>query len=151
MKRSRFAQEQIINVLRQQEAGARTEEVCRRHGIGAGTLYKWKAKFGGLEASDAKRLRSLEDENRKLKKLLAESMLDNAALKDLLAKNLTTPRARRAAAEKLMARSGMSQRRAARLVGCDPKTLRREPDRCDDHIHERLRHHAAERRRLPEA
>jgi putative transposase len=61
--------------------------VCRRHGISAGTLYKWKAKFGGLDVSDAKRLRSLEDENRKLKKLLAESMLDNAALKDLLAKN----------------------------------------------------------------
>jgi putative transposase len=61
--------------------------VCRRHGVSTGTLYKWKSKFGGLEVSDAKRLRSLEDENRKLKKLLAESMLDNAALKDLLAKN----------------------------------------------------------------
>jgi putative transposase len=82
MRRSRFGEEQIIAILREQEAGA-TSEVCRRHG----TFYKWKAKYGGMEVSDAKRLKGLEDENRRLKKLLAEAMLDNAALKDLLGKN----------------------------------------------------------------
>jgi putative transposase len=74
-------------VLREHEAGAKTAEVCRRHGISDATFYKWKAKYGGMEVSDAKRLKALEDENRRLKKLLAESMLDNAALKDILGKN----------------------------------------------------------------
>jgi len=87
MKGSRFSEEQIIGVLREHEAGARSEEVCRRHGISSATFYKWKAKYGGMEASEAKRLKGLEDENRRLKKLLAEAMLDNAALKDLLGKN----------------------------------------------------------------
>lgn len=87
MKASRFSEEQIIAILREHEAGAKTPEVCRRHGISDATFYKWKAKYGGMEASDAKRLRALEDENRRLKKLLAESMLDNAALKDILGKN----------------------------------------------------------------
>ena len=87
MRRSRFGEEQIIAILREQEAGAATGEVCRRHGISDATLYKWKAKYGGMEVSDAKRLKGLEDENRRLKKLLAEAMLDNAALKDILGKN----------------------------------------------------------------
>jgi putative transposase len=87
MKGSRFSEEQIIGVLREHEAGAKTEEVCRRHGISNATFYKWKAKYGGLDVSEARRLKSLEDENRRLKKLLVESMLDNAALKDLLGKN----------------------------------------------------------------
>ena len=86
MKRSRFTEEQIIGILREHEAGQATTEVCRKHGISSATFYKWKAKFGGLEVSDARRLRTLEDENAKLKKLLAEAMLDNAVLKDVAAK-----------------------------------------------------------------
>jgi putative transposase len=86
MKRIRFTEEQIIGVLREHDAGARTADLARKHGISEATLYNWKAKYGGMDVSDAKRLRSLEEENRKLKKLLAESMLDQAALKELLTK-----------------------------------------------------------------
>ena len=86
MKRSRFSEEQIIAILREQEAGVSTAEVCRKHAISSATFYAWKAKFGGLEVSEAKRLKALEDENAKLKKLLAEAMLDNAVLKDIAAK-----------------------------------------------------------------
>jgi putative transposase len=86
MKRITFTEEQIIAVLREHEAGAKTADLARKHGVSEATLYNWKAKYGGMDVSDAKRLRSLEDENRKLKKLLAESMLDQAALKELLTK-----------------------------------------------------------------
>jgi putative transposase len=87
MKKSRFSEAQMIGVLREQEAGAPTEDVCRRHGISQQTFYRWKSKYGGMEVSDAQKLKALEDENRRLKKLLAESMLDVSALKDLLGKN----------------------------------------------------------------
>jgi len=86
MKRSRFTEEQIVAILREQEAGVATAEVCRKHGVSSATFYKWKAKYGGLEVSEAKRLKALEDENTKLKRLLADAMLDNVGLKDLLAK-----------------------------------------------------------------
>jgi putative transposase len=86
MKRSRFTEEHIIAILREQEAGARTADVCRKHGISDATFYKWKAKFGGMDVSDARRLKVLEGENAKLKKLLAEAMLDNAMLKDIASK-----------------------------------------------------------------
>ena len=87
-KRIRFSEEQIIAVLREQEAGAKTADLARKHGVSEATLYNWKAKYGGLDVSEARRLKGLEDENRKLKKLLAESMLDNAALKELLTKSV---------------------------------------------------------------
>jgi putative transposase len=86
MKRSRFSEEQIIGILKEQESGMPTADVCRRHGVSGATFYKWKAKYGGLEVSDARRLRQLEDENTKLKRLLADAMLDNAMLKEINSK-----------------------------------------------------------------
>ena len=87
MRTSRFTDEQIIGIVREYEAGAKLAELCRRHGISSATFYKWRAKYGGMTVSDAKRLRALEEENHRLKQLLAETMLDNQALKGLLAKN----------------------------------------------------------------
>ena len=86
MKRTRFSEEQIIGVLREHEAGAKTEEVCRRHGVSSATFYKWKAKYGGLDVSEARRLKSLEDENRRLKQLVADLTLDKHMLQEVLAK-----------------------------------------------------------------
>ena len=86
MRPSRFTEEQIIGMLKEQEAGAATADVCRQHGISSATFYKFKAKYGGMDVSDARRLKTLEDENARLKKLLAEQMLDNAILKDVAAK-----------------------------------------------------------------
>ena len=88
MKRSRFTEEQIIGMLKEQEAGMPTAEVCRKHGVSSASFYKYKAKYGGMDVSDARKLKALEDENAKLKKLLAEQMLDNAILKDVAAKNV---------------------------------------------------------------
>lgn len=87
MRKSRFSEEQIIAILAEQERGMATSEVCRRHGMSSATFYKWKAKYGGMDVSDARKLKTLETENARLKKLLADSMLDNSILKDLLGKN----------------------------------------------------------------
>lgn len=86
MKRSRFSEEQIIGILKEHEAGIPVAELCRRHGVSDASIYKWKAKYGGMDVSETKRLRALEEENAKLKRMLADAMLDNVALKDLLGK-----------------------------------------------------------------
>jgi putative transposase len=87
MKRNRYSEEQIIGILKEHQAGASARDLCRKHGISDATFYKWRSKYGGMEISDARRLKALEDENRKLKKLLAESMLDVSTLKEMLGKN----------------------------------------------------------------
>ena len=124
MKRKQFSEEQIIGILKEAEAGAVVTELCRRHGMSSATYYAWKGKFGGLEVSDAKRLRVLEDENGKLKRLLAEAILDNAGLKDLLSKKMVAPAAKREAVAHLQATLGMSERRACAVVGADRTSVR---------------------------
>ncbi len=87
MKKSRFSEEQIIAILREQEAGMKTSDLCRKHGISGATFYAWKGKYGGMDVSQARKLKVLEDENARLKRLLADAMLDNAVLKEVSAKN----------------------------------------------------------------
>jgi putative transposase len=87
MKRSRYTEEQIIGILKEHQAGLSAQHLCRKHGVSDATFYKWRAKYGGMDVSDAKKLKALEEENRKLKKLLAESVMDAATLKEMLGKN----------------------------------------------------------------
>ncbi|PTQ13829.1 IS3 family transposase [Sphingomonas oleivorans] len=149
MKRSRFREEQIIGILREHEAGAKAADLVRKHGISEATFYAWKSKFSGMSVSDAQRLRSLEDENAKLKRLLADAMLDNAGLKDLLGKKVVTPADRRRAVAHLREALGVSERRACKIVGADRKSMRYRLCRPDDAaLRARLHELASERRRF---
>ncbi|NKL03353.1 IS3 family transposase [Rhizobium leguminosarum bv. viciae] len=149
MKRNRFTDEQIIGILKEHEAGTPVSELCRKHGVSDASIYKWKAKFGGMEVSEAKRLKTLEDENTKLKRLLADAMLDNAALKDLFGKEVMTPAAKRKAVAHLMSHHEMSERRACKAIGFCRMTVRYETRRDNDHeLRERMKALAHERRRF---
>ncbi|MCA1552560.1 IS3 family transposase [Bradyrhizobium sp. BRP19] len=149
MKRARFTEEQIIAVLKEHEAGAKTADLARKHGVSEATIYNWKAKFGGMDVSEAKRLRALEEENAKLKKLLAEQMLDAAALRELLFKKMVGPAAKRAAIAHLQAVMSLSERRACSILGADRKMIRYRSSRPPDAVlRGRLRDLANERRRF---
>ncbi|WP_152535820.1 IS3 family transposase [Bradyrhizobium sp. Ai1a-2] len=149
MKRARFSEEQIIAVLKEHEAGAKTADLARKHGISEATIYNWKAKFGGMDVSEAKRLKALEEENAKLKKLLAEQMLDAAALRELLFKKMVGPAAKRAAVAHLQAVMSLSERRACSIVSADRKMIHYRSSRPPEaELRGRLRDLANERRRF---
>ncbi|WP_264812693.1 IS3 family transposase, partial [Acetobacter oeni] len=149
MKRSRFTEEQIIGILKEQESGLKVSDLCRKHGISDATFYKWKTRYGGLEVSEAKRLKALEDENSRLKRLLADAMLDNAALKEIVGKKVVTPVAKRQAVRHIQEALDLSERRACALVGLARRVARYVSTRADDAaLRQRLRDMASQRRRF---
>nr|WP_182506581.1 MULTISPECIES: IS3 family transposase [unclassified Ochrobactrum] len=149
MKKQRFTEERIIAVLKEQEAGMKVADLCRKYGISDATFYNWKAKYGGMEVSAAKRLKALEEENAKLKKLLAEQMLDAAALRELLGKKMVGPAAKRDAVAHLKDIMGLSERRACQIVSADRKMIRYRSCRPPEvELRAKLRDLANERRRF---
>jgi putative transposase len=149
MKRKQFTEEQIIGILKEAEAGAVVTDLCRRHGMSSATYYAWKAKFGGLEVSDAKRLRALEEENGRLKRLLAGHDARQRRSEGPAVKKMVTPATKREAVAHLQTALGMSERRACAVVGADRKSMRYRSCRAeDDDLRSRLRELAQQRRRF---
>ena len=149
MKRSRFSEEQIIGVLRENDAGASVSELCRKHGMSSATFYAWKAKYGGMDVSDAKRLKALEDENGKLKRLYADAIAGQCRPEGTSLKKLVTPAARRDAVAHLRTVLEVSERRACTIMDVDRSTVRYRSRRPDDGpLRARLRELAHQRRRF---
>ena len=149
MKRKRFTEEQIIRVLREHELGTKTADLCRKHGISEATFYNWKSKFGGLDVSEARRLKQLEGENARLKKLLADFDAGQRRTEGSAVKKMVTPAVKREAVAHLRQAHEMSERRACRVIGCVRMTVRYRSRRIDDAgLRERLRTLARERRRF---
>ncbi|MFQ6552688.1 IS3 family transposase [Aestuariibius insulae] len=149
MKKSRFSEAQIIGILKEHQAGMSAPDLCRKHGISDATFYNWRRKYGGMEVADAKRLKALEAENAKLKKMLAEQMMDVAALKEMLGKKLLRPGSRRKAVDWTMKEKSYTQRRACALAGIDPRVYRRTSKRpADTAERSRMKELASERRRF---
>ena len=149
MKRARFTEEQIIAVLKEHEAGAKTADLARKHGVSEATLYNWKAKYGGMDVSEAKRLKQLEDENAKLKKLLGRADAGRGGAAGASVKKMVGPAAKREAVAHLQAVMGLSERRACSIVGADRKMVRYQSRRPPDtELRGRLRELANERRRF---
>ncbi|UUC98963.1 IS3-like element ISSen4 family transposase [Escherichia coli] len=148
--KKRFSDEQIISILREAEAGVPARELCRKHAISDATFYTWRKKYGGMEVPEVKRLKSLEEENARLKKLLAEAMLDKEALQVALGRKLLTTDQKREAVMLMCDATGLSQRRACRLTGLSLSTCRYEAHRpaADAHLSGRITELALERRRF---
>nr|WP_244664598.1 IS3 family transposase [Xanthomonas phaseoli] len=146
--KKRFTDEQIIGFLKQAAAGTPIKELCRKHGFSDASFYLWRRKFGGLDVPDAKRLKALEAENAKLKKMLAEAMLDNEALKVVARGKILSPQARRNAVVAVRAKTQLSERRTCRLLGLSRSVLHYQSQRTDDGLQQRLVELAGERRRF---